>query len=443
MCCFAILPLLDDQVLQPITPSSKVRNNKQRSPELHLRMGAEPYVPRLARIPRNPQALRSAFAPQAAVDLAGDSAMGDKYTSLDALSQAVIHRREVDWDPPRCIRDAIQRTLIPNPSGRLMLTQIPDLPGPQVILQTFNNLRTHRALVMICEICAPSHTVCEYPLGMSLRAFVFGISLERTHPWANTVSNLLSFTCTADCRPVACSQPLPTDVDIVHIHPSTSVGAEATMTLQDTIPIPGLPPGPSEVEGFAPGGPRPPVPPIPPLGRRWGFSSFQGILDTATTISISPHTELPQQHGVRASFNAAEGTFVLFDELLHMRILEMPVGATAHQLVELAYAETAQLPFPRGHRFLHHAVPGLPPVQLCVWGQLDIADIVLPFLTQRRSRNMHYSCCKGQLTVRGGARIRDSVWVRTVFAPRASAQADTSCCQRTAPGTPPPLGLPG
>ena len=64
----------------------------------------------------------------------------------------------------------------------------------------------------------------------------------------------------------------------------------------------------------------------------------------------------------------------------------MPPGATAHHLVAIAYAQTAQLPMPRGHRFLHHAVPGLPPVQLCVWGHLSVGDIVLPFLTQDTRR---------------------------------------------------------
>ena len=199
LCNIALPPPSGDNVSTPIAPSSKARSSKQRSPELHIRMGAAPYVPGLARIPRNPQTSRSAFSPHAAVDLAGDSATDDRYSSLDVLSQAVILRREADWDPPRCVRDALQRTLIPNPSGRVMITQVPELPGPQVIIQTFGNIRTHRALVLVCEACTPTHTVREYPLGMSLRAFVFGMSLERAHPWSNFVSNLLSYTCTGLC----------------------------------------------------------------------------------------------------------------------------------------------------------------------------------------------------------------------------------------------------
>ena len=385
-CCNDVHLIVDDSVQRPIAPASKARNQKQSSPDLRLQMGAAPYVPALARIPRNLQALRSAFAPESAVNLAGDSAGDDRFTSFDVLSQAIILRREAAWDPPRCLREALHRTLIPNPSGRLMVTQIPDMPGPQLIIQTFRNLRTHRAVVFVCDSCTPTHTVCEYPLGMSLRAFVFGLSLEPAHPWADMASRMLSYTCTVDYQPVACTQALSVDADVVQIFVTTTTTMHEIDVLQDTLPISGLPTGHNDAGSYQPGGPRPPVPPIPPLGRQWGTSTVFGLLGPDATLTIPTQATSSFEHEAVAPFDAAEGTFVVFDEYLHMRILELPHGAAAHQTVDIAYANTAQLPMPRGHRFLHHAVPGLPAIQLCIWGQLAVGDIVLPFLAQDARR---------------------------------------------------------
>ena len=376
---------LDDVQEELAEAASKARHQKQSSPDLRLRIGAAPYVPALARIPRNPQALRSAFAPDTAVNLASNSPGDDRFTSFDVLSQAVILRREADWDPPRCVREALHRTLIPNPSGRLLVTQIPDMPGPQVIIQTFRNLQSHRAVVLVCDSCTPTHTVCEYPLGMSLRAFVFGISLEPAHLWAAMTARMLSYTCTADYRPVACTQALPADADVVQLFVTTTIDMYDT-SLHDMLPITGLPLSHEDISLHQPGGPRPPVPPIPPLGRRWGTTSVFGLLGPDDTLTIPTQASPSVVREAAAPFDAAGDTFVVFDEYLHMRILELPPGATAHQLVDIAYANTAQLPLPRGHRFLHHAIPGLPPIQLCVWGQLAVDDIVLPFLTQDARR---------------------------------------------------------
>ena len=82
-----------------------------------------------------------------------------------------------------------------------------------------------------------------------------------------------------------------------------------------------------------------------------------------------------------------------------MRILPLPPGATAHQIVQTAYGQTAQLQHPRGHRFLHHAIPGLPIVQLCIWGGLDINDRVVPFLTQDARRPV----CTARVAKEGSA----------------------------------------
>ena len=368
---------------QSIAPTSKARSQRNRSPNTSLRLGAAISVPAGRRYVRNSQAAHPAFSPATLVGAEIDCSRGDRFTSLDVLSQAVVLTREADWDPHRCVREAVQRTLIPNPGGRLMRTQILELPGPQVIIQSFGTLRTHRAIVLVCESCVPSHTVCECPLGISLRSFLFTLATERAHPWAAAVYNMLSYSCAVDYRPFSCNQALPCDADVVQVVATEHEAAHAVATVPDTIPISGLPVGNSvESRPYAAGDARPPVPPTPGLGRRWGTSTILSMVHQGDPISLSEqgNAEVASQ---ALPFDAAGDTFV---EYLHMRVLPIPRGAAAHHLVEIAYLQTAQLLAPRGHRFLRHAIPGLPPIQLCVWGQLAIGEIVVPFLTQDARR---------------------------------------------------------
>ena len=64
----------------------------------------------------------------------------------------------------------------------------------------------------------------------------------------------------------------------------------------------------------------------------------------------------------------------------------MPEGATADMLVQISFSQTAQLPQPRGFRFLRHLVPGLPCTQLVIWGRLPHDETVVPFATQDPGR---------------------------------------------------------
>ena len=191
--------------------------------------------------------------------------------------------RAADWDPPRCARDAIQRTLIPNPTARIMATQVPDFPGPQVILQTARSVHTRRAVVVECDACSPCYSVCEYPFGQSVRSFIFGLTIER-HPWTDSIYEMTSYTCTVDRRPFPCTQTLPPDADVVSIYAAYPTANSDVELLQDTVPISGLPePSPAEHRPHLHGNARPPVPPVPSLGRRWGVSTVFGITSNAPT----------------------------------------------------------------------------------------------------------------------------------------------------------------
>ena len=315
------------------------------------------------------------------------------YTSFDKLSQARVYPRRDDMDPVHCIQEATQRSSVLQPFGRLLTTQVEDYPGPQVMVQSFETFATHRAVAVVCRSCDPNVWVSEYPFGMSIRTFLFGLVSKGQHPWQEIMDDMLSYTCTVDERPYSCTQALPADADVVQIYQKPPVAAAHTQALQDTLPIVGLPisvpPAVNQEPIEALTGPsvrispRPPVPPLPSSrGRRWSRPNTAAAADT----QLQSHSEGRAQVHVEAAFNGAGSTFVLFDEFLHMRVLPLPSGASAHDLVQLAYDQTVQLPFPRSHRFLHHAIPGLPIVQLCIWGGLEIGDIVLPFLTQDAGR---------------------------------------------------------
>ena len=371
--------------VSPVAPNSKAHCKRNRSPAFTFRLGASPFVPAGRRWCKNEQSPQPAFAPCVLLGAVSDGAVRDRFTSFDVLSQAVVLDRGADWDPPRCVQEAVHRTLIPNPSGRLLSTQVPDMPGPQVAVQSFGTLRTHRAIVLVCDACSPSHTVCEFPLGMSLRAFLFGFSVGRTHPWFSTFRSLQTYTCAVDRRPYSCAQTLPPEADIVQVFASLA-DLEEPEDVSDTLPMMGLPlSSPVAARPFVQGDTRPPVPPIPALGRCWGTSTLMSLVNTAEPVSLATQpsaeaTLLPP------FFNAARDTFVLFDEQFHMRILGLPSGASAHEVLEVAFAHAGLLQTPRGDRFLHHAVPGLPPVQVCVWGALEVGMVVLPFLTQDARR---------------------------------------------------------
>ena len=376
------------QVTWPTAPRSKAQSKRHRSPEVRP-VGVAPYVPPSRGVRFNAQARMAAFDVFAATGSTAISSLPDHFTGFDVLSQAVVHRRDPTWDPLTCLQEAVWRSLIPNPMGRIMLTQVESYPGPQIMVSSWGRFRTHRGVVLICRSCVPPMRVCEFQLGATLRSFLFGMTVDRSHPWSEALYQMLSYTCVVDGRPFDCSQILPADADVIEVFARPPVLEEDVRTLQDTLPITGLPNiahsrmsvsavehAPSYVADVT----RPPVPPILPdagrPGRRWGTMSnhaaTQGISATpacATTV-----------------FSSAGERFVLFDEFLHMRQLHVPSGAQAHDLVQIAYDQTVQLAYPRGHRFLHHAIPGLPAIQLCIWGGLGIDEVVLPFLTQDAHR---------------------------------------------------------
>ena len=383
----------------PVGPKSKAHNKKIRAPRTHT------GTPRAPVLPPEEAADFSASAatrPRASLGTSAVHCTADWFTSFDVLQQDVIIDRDPGWDPDRCVREAVTRSIVPNPFGRLLFSQVAEYPGPQVAVQSFRTYRTHRAIVVVSDSCHPRLQVWDYPLGLPFRSFLFSMTVERRHPWQEHVMTLSSMTCTVNDRLLSCEQPLPVDADTVRLNfvhlPEDGISAQ----LPDTLPIVGLPlPDASHAAAsshptaeapehsarhralrpYAVGDARPPVPPIPGSpGRRWGTSEVQRV--HASTLRRQQMLPLHVIADCTHAFNGAGDDFVLFDEYLHMRILPLPPCATAHQVVQMAYDHTAQLPHPRSHRFLHHAIPGLPAVQLCVWGQLSIDDRVLPFLTQ-------------------------------------------------------------
>ena len=249
------------------------------------------------------------------------------YTVFEVQRQVQQRHRAAAWDPYHCLADAVASSEVNIPYGRCLRFQVEGLPGPP------------------------------------LRAFLLDFTLTQEHAWCAALWSHTSLTCAADGSPTAVSQPLAEDVDLVSLQVSGQITSAGS--LSDTIPIPGLP----QVAGAnaeAHGGQEPGTQADANTSSATDPGSERVTADAATVVSGRHEAEF----------------FALFDEFHHLRLIPLPRGALPRHLVALSFALTPQLDHPREHRFLQHLVPGLPDIQLCVWGGLQPTQVVIPFLTQ-------------------------------------------------------------
>ena len=273
------------------------------------------------------------------------------FTVLDALRQVQLRERREEWDPYQCIEDATGTSTVPDPTGRWSRFQIDGLPGPQIIVSSQVRSATHRTIILQCAQCEPQVLVCEYPLGMPLRSFLLAQITRPGHAWGPVIQGNPAFRCQVDGHPAACSQPLDSAVDVVTL--TVSEIADTT-GFEDTLPISGLP----------------------------------GTVLTLSNVGELSFGPPPSSLGVQSLPSTVvvdEGRFTLFDEFHHMRLMTMPRDAQPQHLVSLAFAHTPQIGHPRGYRFLRRPVPGLPSIQLCIWGAIAPGQVVVPFVIQEPS----------------------------------------------------------
>ena len=101
---------------------------------------------------------------------------------------------------------------------------------------------------------------------------------------------------------------------------------------------------------------------------------------TTTQSPASPADSLALS-GTSYPVDEAYTQFVVFLEARPVQLLPVVPGSTMTDLVIAAIDRFPELGPCTGHRILSRPVPGLPPLQLCLWGVLGIDERVLPLST--------------------------------------------------------------
>ena len=102
-----------------------------------------------------------------------------------------------------------------------------------------------------------------------------------------------------------------------------------------------------------------------------------------TQPPLSPASSSAQSQPSLFSYvTASEHTqFAVFLEARPVQLLPVTSGATMTDLVIAAIEQFPELGPYTGHRILSRPVPGLPPLQICLWGTLGVGERVLPVST--------------------------------------------------------------
>ena len=275
----------------------------------------------------------------------------ERFTSFDAVSQDALLARHMTWTGQRCLQEAIDRSLLPLPTGRISTFAVPSLPLPQVILSQTAMRHTHHTVVLLFGGDAlrhgspPAHSllVADVPLWLSLHDFLFSHRVHDHH-----VRHLFPFrdqlACLVNGQVFDCYSPVPRSADVIHIAPPGN-GIPAYNLLSSESPVQAV---------------RPPTPPIP------------------TDLPADSLSDIPFQ-GLHSDHEACpEQDFVVFDVYHHARLLPCPSTASPTDLIQTALAHTPQIGVVYGSRWAHFCLPGLPRRQLILWGDKLPDSCILP-----------------------------------------------------------------
>ena len=340
-------------VCMPQQPASKAKVQGRSFQQ--MRPGAAPSRPSSA-IFRSPLEGDCHHSPVPCVPVQGVlSDLSERFTSFDAIQQHSGLSKAADWSDDRCRQEAIARSPLPFPTGRISATNVEGFPVPQIIVSQIAMAHTHQTVVIAFSEATGfggMHIlVADVPSWITL--FDFLLDNRRHGPISEQLlGNLDSITCLFDGEPGDCHSVVPRSTDVIHIR---------------TAPVP---PGPSVAASRTATTPtRPPTPPLPsgvwPPGVLRGERISHASHAPAVPV-VSIHDETPDS-----------SDFVVFDVYHHARILECRITDTDERLVMLALEATPEIGSVFHWRRVQFLLPGFPKRQM-LWGDRLPNSVILP-----------------------------------------------------------------
>ena len=341
-------------VCMPQQPASKAKVQGRSFQQ--MRPGAAPSRPSSA-IFRSPLEGDCHHSPVPCVPVQGVlSDLSERFTSFDAIQQHSGLSKAADWSDDRCRQEAIARSPLPFPTGRISATNVEGFPVPQIIVSQIAMAHTHQTVVIAFSEATGfggMHIlVADVPSWITL--FDFLLDNRRHGPISEQLlGNLDSITCLFDGEPGDCHSVVPRSTDVIHIR----TGA--------------VPPGPSVAASRTATTPtRPPTPPLPsgvwPPGVLRGERISHASHAPAVPV-VSIHDETPDS-----------SDFVVFDVYHHARILECRITDTDERLVMLALEATPEIGSVFHWRRVQFLLPGFPKRQIVLWGDRLPNSVILP-----------------------------------------------------------------
>ena len=119
------------------------------------------------------------------------------------------------------------------------------------------------------------------------------------------------------------------------------------------------------------------------------------MLPSPSAVSASSSQAVQQFLADLPSGEDAHGShFVVFAEPHLVFVLPIPSGASLADLVYSAFQQCPNLGPRCGHRILTRPVPGLPPIQVCIWDNLAVDQRVLQFVVGEGRGEIHTIRCQ-------------------------------------------------
>ena len=298
-------------------------------------------------------ALRPGLQPVVDADFLGSH--NSHYTSFDSIQQAVERVRHPDWTTQLCMGDAVFRSPLPEPIGRVLRHPVRGFKSPLIMVSQNGRRFSHRSVVFVCALAPAGFLVCDVPVTMSPQTFLLQATTDPRHPWAVFLQTWPTFECQVNGLPHDCFVALPAHADVVNIVP---------IHMQDLA-------FPRQEVALAPTN-------LPISQGRW---SRRALKDPPhSPVSLNNGTEgLAVLEDVQMTEDPPEDSFAVFDVYFHARVLPSQHWHTTAHRVAIALENTPQIAREIAHfRVLTHLLPGFPRHQIVIWGDRLPTTVIVP-----------------------------------------------------------------
>ena len=130
--------------------------------------------------------------------------------------------------------------------------------------------------------------------------------------------------------------------------------------------------------------------------RGFGVSTFLDSRRIPSTQSTAVSSDTREARAFLQSLDdsllGAHTHFTVFAEPTHVFVLPLPEGASMAELVYRAFGQFPGLGARCGHRILSRPLPGLPPIQICIWDNLAVDQRVLQIVLHDAAVTLTVRC---------------------------------------------------